>query len=152
MWALVQAAPDIIVEQYRQKGGNLAVAKGATHLPNTGIKKDGVYRMTPVTSFFVKSFRDRVLVLSGYSVSASANSGKVLPPPIPLLLLLGAALMVVAPLFNPPPPPPLAGTGEPSPHGHALGVTLSPVPPTPLTNSILSRPKRAMIRPCCALP
>ena len=26
VWALVQAAPDIIVEQYRQKGANLAVA------------------------------------------------------------------------------------------------------------------------------
>ena len=102
VWALVQAAPDIIVEQYRQKGGNLAVAKGATHLPDSGRKKDGINPMVPVTSFFVKSFRDRVLVLSGYSVSASARNGKVLPPPTPLLLLLGAAPLVVAPPFNPP--------------------------------------------------
>jgi hypothetical protein len=55
------------------------VDKFATHLENTGVKSNGIYAMAPVTSFFVKDFKDNVLVLSGYSISNSLNGSAQSP-------------------------------------------------------------------------
>ena len=67
-WAAVRNNP--LITQVRQLnraslGGYLLVDKSATHLPNSGIKKDGVNQMTPINSFMVKDFKDGILCLSG---------------------------------------------------------------------------------------
>ncbi len=75
LWVEISRDASITVEQYR-RGGNIAILKEATHLEDSGRKEKGINQQIPVTSFFIKSFSDNVVVLSGYSVSGAANGTK----------------------------------------------------------------------------
>jgi hypothetical protein len=77
VWQRVQRDSSISVEQYRRKGGNIVISKTDTHLENTGVKRNGKNLLSPISSFIVKSFRDSVLTLSGYSLSQAKQSNKV---------------------------------------------------------------------------
>ena len=75
VWARVQKDDFITVRQYNRAspGGYREVEKTATRLADSGITKDGIGRLTPISSFMVKSFKAGVLLLSGYSVAIATN-------------------------------------------------------------------------------
>ena len=77
----------------------------------------GAYAMCSVTSFPIMKIDGLRIQMESKCRVGAKNKKKVSPSALPHG---GSASLQ--------PPPPLAGTGEPSPHGHAMGVPPLPCP------------------------
>ena len=117
----VKADPEWSIHQHftAKHGGVKILQKTEILLKNTST---GGAAFEPIDRFFVKdvNVKDKVLTLSGYIVPSKAL-GKAFEKVSTRRCPIGGS-----PSFQP--PFPLAGTGEPYPHGHALGVSLSMLP------------------------